>query len=956
MSCGPTVAEDGTQQGRSDLSPEGGQRDVTPRRSDQEKAWRRRVDALFAQALDLPPAERPAFLDQACAGERQLRRKVERLLAADLKAGDFLEPAPAIDGPTPVAGALPEGGRVGAYRLLRRLGSGGTATVYLAERDGDRQQVAVKLLAGVTGELRARFDRERRFLARLEHPTVARLYDGGTTDSGQPYLVMEYVEGLPVDVYCDRHRLTVEERLRLFRKICAAVEFAHQNLLIHRDLKPDNVLVTANGEPRLLDFGIAKLLAPGLAAEPRAERLTVTGFGPMTPRYASPEQVRGEAVSTASDVYALGVMLYELLAGRSPYRLRRMVPHKIAWAVCEQEPEPMSVAARRRPNAGSVGEGRDEEPGSDAVTVARTRRTTARELRRRLKGDLDQIAARALRKPPQQRYRSVGGLAEDLTRHLQNLPVRARRGSLVYRGGKFLRRNRLALAALATVAVLVLGFVAALVRQARELTRERDRAERALDFLVDVLKTPEPGRARGKTITARQILDQGAERILSETEGRPEVRATLMDAIGQVYLALGLLERAEPLLEGALALRRGGLDERHPLVADSLHHLALLRHEEGDYPAAESLFREGLALRRELLGSDHLAVAESLEGLSTTLRWSGQLAGAEPVHTEALEIRRRRLGNDHPLVAQSLDSLASLSLRLGDSRRAAALYAEAETIQRASLGEDHPDRAMTLKNLGLALARQGELERAEQLVREAVAVLRKDLGDGHPWFLQSLLNLTEIVLSRGDPLDAEGIALEAVTLQRRHLGPRHPDLVFGLHGLGKARVELGELASAEGHFLEAMAIARATLGEDHPRLGRVASGLASVMLRRGDLAAAESLYQQSLTRLSRALHSRHSDLAVPLVGLARVAMARADPVAAEPLLRRTRLILRAVLPPDHWRIAEVESDLGACLAAKGRGGEAAALLESGAATLTARFGPEDPRGRRAQRRLENLRR
>ncbi len=398
------------------------------------------------------------------------------------------------------------------------------------------------------------------------------------------------------------------------------------------------------------------------------------------------------------------------------------------------------------------------------------------------------------------------------------------RGSFADRGGKLVRRQRVALAAQVAVAVLVLGSVAALVWQTRELTHERDRAERALALLVDVLKAKEPGYARGETITVRQILDRGAERILDATEGQPELRATLMDAIGQVYLDLGLFERAEPLLEGALELRRERYADGHPMVADSQQHLAALRHEMGDYPAAESLFREG----------------------------------------------------SHPRVAQS------------------------------------PDR--------------------------------------------SLLNLAAIAESHGNHREAEDLALEAVERQRRRLGPRHPDLVSGLNRLGQIRIELGELAAAEGHFLEAMAIARATLGADHPRVARVASGLASVMLRRGDLEAAERLYQESLAGLSRALDDRHGDLAAPLTGLARVALARVDPQAAEPLLRRALGIMRASLPRDHWQIAEAESDLGACLVAAGRGRDAATLLESSAATLTAHFGAEDGRAERARRRLEDLRR
>lgn len=389
------------------------------------------VDRLFAEALDRPRAQRLAFLDAACAGDTALRREVERLLAADEAGADFLA------GPPEELLELnldeqEEGGSLGPYRLLRKIGSGGMGTIYLARREDEHYQrdVAVKILRSdlESDEIRHRFIAERQILARLDHPNIAHLYDGGDTEDGRPYLVMELVEGLPVDQYCDLHRLTLDQRLGLFQKICAAVRHAHQNLLVHRDLKPANILVTPQGEPKLLDFGIAKRLAPG---PDEAAHKTRIGLRLLTPRYASPEQVRSAAITTASDVYSLGVILYELLAGRSPYQAAAEVPYEMERVICRQEPERPSLAVFR--------------PGPpQAEEIALARKTRPRALAHCLRGDLDSIVLKALRKEPGQRYGSAAQLAEDLERHCRDLPVAAR-DTLRSRVQKFLLRNRAAL-------------------------------------------------------------------------------------------------------------------------------------------------------------------------------------------------------------------------------------------------------------------------------------------------------------------------------------------------------------------------------------------------------------------------------------------------------------------------------------------------------------------------------
>jgi serine/threonine protein kinase len=435
--------------------------------------WRR-VEALFAAVADLEPGERRERLAAARAGDPDLVREVERLLAHDGDAGASI--AAAVAGAAehlagdagrlagaagPLAGdprtlhdasAAPlPGGRIGPYRIERELGHGGMGTVCLAARDDDayRKRVAIKLMrASVPAALRQRFLAERRILAALDHPNIARLLDAGTTESGEPYVVMEYVDGRPIDVHCDQGRLPTRDRLELFRKVCAAVQFAHRNLVVHRDLKPGNVLVTADGEAKLLDFGIAKLLDP---AAPGAGPETGTTFRMMTPEYASPEQIRGEPVTTASDIYSLGVLLYELMAGRRPYRLKTPQSGELERAILEQEAERPSAAVLRP--AGPAGE------AATAEAIGRARSTSPSRLRRRLAGDLDNIVLMALSKEASRRYASVAQLAEDVGRHLDGLPVLARPATLTYRTRKFLRRHRAGVAAAAAVVVLMTGLV-----------------------------------------------------------------------------------------------------------------------------------------------------------------------------------------------------------------------------------------------------------------------------------------------------------------------------------------------------------------------------------------------------------------------------------------------------------------------------------------------------------------
>jgi serine/threonine-protein kinase len=780
--------------------------------------WKQ-VTKLLEAALELAPGERAAFLGEACQEDPSLRGEVEALLSSDYEAEgflhDLLEGATALLGgsePAPVEGSI-----IGSYKVVRELGRGGMGTVYLAGRADDtfKKRVAIKLIKrGMdTEDVLRRFRNERQILASLDHLNIARLLDGGTTDQGLPYFVMEYIEGQPIDQYCDERRLTTAERLQLFRTVCAAVHYAHQNLVVHRDLKPSNILVTAEGVVKLLDFGIAKLLNPDLFA--RTAVATGQWSRPMTPDYASPEQARGRNITTASDTYSLGVILYELLTGHRPYRIKSYTPQEIERVICKEQPEKPSTAVCRV----------ETWPGLDGATqialspeeVSRTREGQPEKLRRKLAGDLDNIVLMAMRKESYRRYSSVEQFSEDIRRHLEGLPVIARKDTFGYRAGKFIRRNKVGVAATALAAVLVLGFSGlTLVQSARvaaesdRAKRERERAERVSTFLQDLFKVPDPSQSRGNTVTAREILDRGAEKITNELKDQPEVQATLMDTIGVVYFNIGLYDRAAPLLEEALKTKRQLLGDDHLDVARTITNLTQVLGERGEIEAAETLTREALAIRRRHYGAEHAEIAESLNDLAFLARAKGEVETAEALYREALAMRRKLLGNDDLYTASSLSNLAVLLSNKGDLVAAESLYREALQALRKSYGDDHPDVALTLNNLGSLLREKGDYAASERAHREALAIRVKLHGEEHLFVSLSMHNLAATLKEKGEVAEAEALWRRSLAMRRRLLPAGHRTMALALYSLGKLLLEKGEARDAEPMLREALGIHRKT--------------------------------------------------------------------------------------------------------------------------------------------------
>jgi eukaryotic-like serine/threonine-protein kinase len=846
-----------------------------------------RVNELFRRAVALPAGERARFLDAACAGDAALRREVESLLEFDDDSGGFIE-TPAIafaaDALAAGFGGETEGRRVGPYKLIREIGRGGMGAVFEAERDDAEfsRRVAVKVIKRGfdTEDILRRFRHERQILATLDHPHIARLLDGGTTDTGLPYFVMELIEGVSVADYCDALKLTTAERLRLFRKVCAAVSYAHRHLVVHRDLKPSNILVTAEGEPKLLDFGIAKALGPEDAA---AGEETATGLRVMTPGYASPEQVRGGRATTATDVYSLGVVLYELLTGRRPYRARGRRAEELARAVCEEEPERPSTAVTRA----EVG---DAEAGGGAPApltperVSELRGTQPARLRRQLSGDLDRIVLKAMRKEPERRYPSVEQFSGDIRRHLEGLPVSAGRDTFRYRAGKFVRRHKAGAAAAALVALAIIGGVAATLWQARLARQERDRArteaakaERVSVFLQEMLGSADPLR-KGRGVTVEEVLREAARRADSELAGQPEVLAGVRRSVGRAYAGLALPEEAEPHLRAALETHRRLYGERHPETARSMRALALLMQIRGDYAAAEQLLRAALETHRRADAPNEPEVPDTLFWLGQNLLQKGDTKGAESAFRESLDESRRRLGGEHRLVAGSLAGLGTAREYEGDLSGAEALYREAlEVFRRLPGGGNSFEMASTFVSLGTNLTTQGRYVEAEAAFDDGLMQARDLLGESHPITASWTVHLGRMYMLRGDHERAEGEMRRALDIQRRALPAEHPELPQALSLLGLILARAGKPAEGEPYLRESLAIRRKVLPANHWLVANLESALGECLAAQGRRAEAGPLLARGYEGLRASLGEQHPRTAEARQRLEKLEEARPRP-------------------------------------------------------------------------------
>lgn len=779
-----------------------------------------KIEALFEAALEQPQGERASWLEAHC-GDEDLRAEVQKLLAAHERTDGIL------DRPLPWwAGAAEEmsGRRIGPYRLLRRIARGGMGAVFLAERrEPFHQQVAIKVLRADhdAEELLRRFQSEQQILASLNHPYVASLHDGGVTASGHPYFVMEYVDGTPIDAYCEEQHLSIKERLRLFQKVGKAVHYAHRNLIIHRDLKPSNILITEDGTPKLLDFGIAKLL-DGEASPP----ITRTGERWMTPEYATPEQVKGEAITTALDVYQLGLVLYELLTGQRPYTLAKRSPAEIERIICETTPS---------------------RPSKAVVQAAEESFQAKRKRLQQLRGDLDTIVLKALRKEPERRYASAEAFVEDIERHLSGLPVSARPDTLRYRARKFVRRHRWGVAVTAVIALLIAGYVATMTVQTQRVQAaleqaqtETEKAEQATDFLISMFERADPygtvdrtagaaGAGYSDTLTASELLERGTARVQEELSNQPRVQATMLHTLGRIYRQLGSYDEAEPLLEEALALQREHLPPMDLERAKSLHELARLLRHKGEVERAERLYHEALAIQRAELGEEaHPGVAENLSELGIIAARSGEIEQADSLFREALAMRRALHGSDHPEVATGLHVWALLHVMKDELPTAERMLRRSLEIRLNHVGDDDPYVAETLDRIGQVLVMQEKSDEAEPLLEKAMAIREKRFPEVHPARATSLSNMGRLLRAKGEYDAADSLFRQAQAIYQSMYGTVNMDAASTLFEQAQVHRAKDDYAAAESLYQQALAMQRSLHGPDHPAAQRSLDGLAEL--------------------------------------------------------------------------------------------------------------------------------
>jgi serine/threonine protein kinase/TolA-binding protein len=883
-----------------------------------DERWERLQD-LFSRAVELPEKEREAFVSAETGTDKDLKDELLELLACDV--GQSTGPlthalGAAIDATTRDRRKALVGRVIGHYKLASILGHGGTGTVYLGER-ADRQysaQVAVKIVdnAPMHGDLGLRFRAERQILASLNHANIARLLDAGETKDGQPYLVMEYVHGEPVDRYCDRQQLDIHARLNLFLEICNAVQYAHQNLIVHRDLKPANILVTAEGSPKLLDFGIAKLLDTGDSSAMLA--LTRMNDRLLTPEYASPEQIMGRQVTTASDVYALGVVLYELLTGLRPYTVPSSASQlELERSICISDPQRPSTAVKKAIEAAETAAG-----DSPIGAIALARGLQPDRLQKRLLGDIDSIVMRALRKEPQHRYGSVEQLAADLRRYLSAEPVVARQGNWLYYSQRFVHRHAFGVSAGAFFMLVIVAFAVAMSFQNQRIAAERDKAanesksaQAVSEFMLDVFSAAEPFKAQGKEITARQLLEQSGLQVRADKGMRPEVRARLLASIGRAFRRSGDPERSLSYLE------------------DAVH------------------------LRRQMPNGGGLPAAEDMSELAVTLRTLGDLKGSGRVITEAMELCQRIGVQRTATYATLLRERGRVEFHSGDVTRSRQSYEQALALNRQVRGPNDQEVAVVLLDLSLVFMWMDDIPSVERVTRQAVDIFRLTANDLHPDRVLAETRLGEALLMQNH-INEAGVMFESTLEKQRILfGNNSRQVAEVLDSLSQIRRAQGQLAESEQFAAESLNSAVNAMGAEHAYTPYFRTSYAAVLMRRGKYNDAERELRHSLDTLAKTRPADHQYVCSAEHLLGEVLLETNRLADAEGMLTAAMNRWKRTDAPA-WRSARSASALGEVLFKQGRMREAETYLTRAYTELAADDSADRDVRIKARQRVEHF--
>ncbi|MGA9570574.1 MAG: serine/threonine-protein kinase [Candidatus Acidiferrales bacterium] len=814
--------------------------------------WQK-VQSLFHEAADMPPAEQRVFLETRCGDDSALVSEVLILLEEDARGGSLLdsdvaEVASQIFG-DPSSGRLPFK-EFGPYRIKRALGEGGMGVVYLAEREDLGNEVAIKILrdAWVSPTRRERFNAEQRTLAQLNHPSIARLYDADTSPDGTPFFVMEYVEGVPFTDFCRTMRCTIPERLRLFRAVCEAVLYAHQHAVIHRDLKPSNILVKQDGSIRLLDFGIAKHL------ENLGELVdqTVTGLRLMTPAYAAPEQIRGEQVGIHSDVYSLGVVLYELLAGRLPFDLSSCTPVQAEKVLTEQEAtKPSDAAAKSAASA---------EASGSAVGASRA-----------AWADLDVLCLTAMHKDPQRRYQSVEALIRDVDHYLNGEPLEARPDTWHYALGKFVRRHWQLVSTAAAVFTLLVGLVVfytvRLARARNAAVMQAARTQRIQRFMLNLFQGGDPSAGPADDLRVVTLLDRGVQEARS-LDAEPAVQAELFETLGGIYQKLGKLEQADALMESALAKREALYGPDSTETAKGLLALGSLRDAEARYGDAERLIRQALDRDRRHLPANDPAVAKAMLALGGVLEDRGAYDQSIAILEQTVQLYSAP-GSSPADLADSLYELGNAQFYAGHYEKSEETNQRALAIYKQIYGERHPRVADVLINLGAIRLDTGHYRDAEQYDREALDIVQAWYGKDNPETATDLTILARSLVYQKRYDEASDLLQQSLAIKERTFGKVHPSVASTLNELGSVALQEGKYDAAEQYFERMADIYRTEYGEQHYLYATALSNLASVYTAQRQWTRAERLYRQAIPIYLESQSPTHIN-----TGIARIKLGR----------------------------------------------------------------------------------
>jgi eukaryotic-like serine/threonine-protein kinase len=788
---------------------------------------------------------------------------------------------------------------IGPYVLIKKLGEGGMGQVWLAEQTAPvKRKVALKLIKGgwYDSVVIQRFEAERQSLAVMNHPAIAKVFDAGSTADGQPYFVMEYVDGLPITKYCDAKKLKIPERLGLFIQVCEGVQHAHQKAIIHRDLKPSNILVVeVDGKPvpRIIDFGLAKAISP----QPGQTLFTQMGGLVGTRGFMSPEQADPSVldVDTRTDVYSLGVILYVVLTGTLPFdpeQWKRKPFDEVLRQLREEDPPSPSTKLSE-----------EKETAKDS---AMNRGTEPKQLVALLHGDLDWITMKAVEKNRVRRYGTPSELAADLERYLQHRPVVARTASTGYRLRKYVRRHRVGFAVASGAVALLVAFAVAQSVQLQRTTRERDRANRITDFMTGMFKVSDPSEARGNAVTAREILDKASNEIETGLGKDPELQAKMMDLIGNIYANLGLYSRSASLLTRTIEIRRRVLGPKNPETLASVNDLGRVILRQGHYAEAEKLLKETLEVDQRALGPENPTTLGAAMILAGATDYEGHYPEAERLQRQTLEIQRRVLGLEDYRTVSSMNDLAATLEREGHYAEAEKLYRDVLDIRRRALGLENPETLITMFNLAITMGEEGRNAEAEALDRETLEIRTRVLGPEHPDTLMSMTNLAAGLQGEGKYLEAEKLHRQTLEIERRVQGPEHPRTLWSMNLLAETLDQEGQYLEAEKLYRNVVDIRRRVLGMESPDTLASMNDLSGTLLRQGHYAEARKLVRETLETSSRVLGPDHPETATSRYILACVAARSGSRDEALSLLREA---VDHGLSPEIALGIEKDSDL-----------------------------------------------